>query len=105
MDEKEFMLNLLADFRLESEELILRIDQGFSELNNQASEGKVRAILQDLHSLKGSAQAVDQEEIAEKVHKLEDKFEEFGDDDISRCLEELDSISDMIENLFKGLSK
>ena len=71
-DEIEFMKSLLKDFIHESEETIRNIQNNIIDYENGRDSGaNKRHMLKDLHSLKGSAQALDLTQISDLIHTLE----------------------------------
>lgn len=97
-DEIEFMKSLLADFIHESEEIITKIQNDIIDYENGLdSEAKKRNILLDLHSLKGSAQALNLSQISNLIHNLEQDVLDGDIKHTEKWLAQLDEISDLIQ--------
>jgi len=70
------MKDLIAIFKAETEEHLIKLDNGLVELEKQPDNIElVRALNREVHTLKGAARVFGFSEIQDIAHRIEDIFE------------------------------
>jgi len=91
------MKDLIAIFKVETEEHLTKLDNGLVELEKQPNNVNLASDLnREVHTLKGAARVFGFTEIQDIAHRIEDIFEEVGG---KRAV----FSSFMAESIFKGL--
>ena len=98
-EDLEFLETLKVEFYGEAQEGLEGCEALLLEFNSSSETGKLDEFMRVLHSMKGSARAVDMEEIAKVFHSLESvclRIKDAGAGDINPMLSIIDKLREYI---------
>ena len=106
VEEDEFLKELEREFYGESESTLQFLEENFLSFETTGDVNTIDEVNKALHSMKGSAQAVDLEMLGSFLHKFETYVQENYSGDrkifVSDCLSYTDRLKEYIQHLSDG---
>jgi chemotaxis protein histidine kinase CheA len=99
-EDLEFLLSLQKEFHDDARDALTECENLLLEFENNKTEDQMDDFKRRLHSLKGSARAVEYEKMASALHKLEETCANSAAAEfVDNSLKTLDGLKDYVEKL------
>ena len=98
-DDKEFIRSLQIEFYDEAKDSLTECEGVILKWDSEKDEEHLKEYMRILHSMKGSARAVDMHKMAEVIHLMESKCSNMPDNFVDLTLAGIDRLQEYVSHM------